>query len=160
MDPSVWLPKVITKRQTQNRSTFGSLSHSLSKIIAHTSVSFITQPRWIVSRSGSSFTIGFVRSRPTSLPVADCKAISLLAPAPSLPWLLSPQSLLALSQRRPQPADPSEFSEVGRGIGEDGAVEGWKDGGTVGELCSTEARQPLSNYHPLKVSHSENQKPG
>lgn len=160
MDTSVWLPKVLTKRQIQNRSTFDSLSHSLSEIIAHTSVSFITQPRWIVSRSGSSFTVGFVRSRPTSLPVADCKAISLLAPAPSLLWLLSPQSLPALSQRCPQPTDPSVWVQWGgrreRGGWSSGGMKGWRDRGRVVLHWGT----ALSNYHPLKVSHSENQKSG
>lgn len=67
--------------------------------IAHISVSFITrlEHSGLVSSCGCCLTIGFVKGRQTSLPVTDWEAISLLAPAPFLLWLLSPRSLQALS---------------------------------------------------------------
>lgn len=116
------------------------LAVTLAENIAHISVSFLTQQRrtgrWqIVSSSRCCFTSGFVRSRQTSLPVADWEAISLLAPAPFLLWLLSPQSLQALSQRRPQPVDPSIWVQSsgrrGGGWWSGGGMKGRRDRGRV-----------------------------
>lgn len=114
-----------------NASTFGSLSRSFLSLLQHNYLHI-----GLLSLAVPSPLV--LWGSQTSLPSADWEAISLVAPAPSLLWLLSPQSLQALSQLCPWPADPSYLSSVSWEEG-----KGWK---RVVLHWGT-----LSNYHRPRV---------
>ncbi len=141
--------------------TFGSLSPSLSENFVHISVSFVTQN----ALGSGKLSVALGVASPLVLWEADrhlYRSLTerLLASWPqrcfscgcSVPSL----SRLFLCTARNLWTPLSGFSQVGGGEGEDGAVKRWKNRGIGGELCSTEARQPLWKYHPPQVSHSEN----
>lgn len=139
---------------------FWALCHTLFLRILRTFLSVLQHNYqhiglWqIVSSFQCWFTVGFVWQT-ESLPVADWGAISLLAPAPFLLWLLGPQSPRgSFSALAVTP--PIWVQSSGRGEGRMERWRGWKDRGIEGVLCSTEAFSQTITL--CKCSHSENRK--